>query len=506
MEHARPPPELSTDGSPVSRADAWQCWKTQFNLFLKASEVVKEDAATQASLLINLIGPEGFNAYQTFDFEKEGDRDSIKILQEKFDAYFGLKPNITLARYKFFTRNQEDGETISQYVTALRLLTKTCAFSSLEQDLIRDRIVCGIKSTIVRDRLLRTDDLTLDKAIKICQADEVSSDGSRRLEALKISAGPSQVDVVQFRSGRAGRGGRGGGGGRWRPSRGAGAGGAPGPARQRAPCPGCGQACDPGKCPANGVQCFKNGSLRICLDPRPLNCAVQRAHFQLPTINEIAAKLHGARLLKKESVWCWDSVHDAAFVKLKELVCNAPVLTLFDASQPVVVSVDASAVALGATLLQAGRPVEYASRTLTDTQTRALTAARAARRAREVLFWPGITRDIESYVRRCEACQECQNAPAREPMLPIPIPELPWCKVGMDIFEYRKQYFLIMVDYFSGFIEAFNKVRAGRVPATVHAVASTGFKSARCKGCAHCRASSEPGTERWRYCPDYRVK
>lgn len=50
-------------------------------------------------------------------------------------------------------------------------------------------------------------------------------------------------------------------------------------------------------------------------------------------------------------------------------------------------------------------------------------------------------------------CQECSNAPAKEPLIPIQIPSLPWEKVGSDIFEYRKQYFLIVVDYFSNFIE-----------------------------------------------------
>ncbi|CAH2268402.1 jg6271 [Pararge aegeria aegeria] len=65
MEHAKPPPELSVDGSPVSRADAWKKWKTQFQLFIKAAGVHKEDPAVQASLLINLIGSDGFDVYQT---------------------------------------------------------------------------------------------------------------------------------------------------------------------------------------------------------------------------------------------------------------------------------------------------------------------------------------------------------------------------------------------------------------------------------------------------------
>lgn len=37
-----------------------------------------------------------------------------------------------------------------------------------------------------------------------------------------------------------------------------------------------------------------NGSLRICLDPRNLNKAIKRSHFQFPTVNNIKAKLSGA--------------------------------------------------------------------------------------------------------------------------------------------------------------------------------------------------------------------
>ena len=40
----------------------------------------------------------------------------------------------------------------------------------------------------------------------------------------------------------------------------------------------------------------KNGSLRICLDPRDLNKTLKREHYSCPTVDDIAAKLHGARV------------------------------------------------------------------------------------------------------------------------------------------------------------------------------------------------------------------
>ncbi|KAL4704105.1 hypothetical protein ACJJTC_016363 [Scirpophaga incertulas] len=88
MEHARPPPELCLEGNSISRADAWKRWKTQFNLFVKASGAHKESGDVQASLLINLLGSEGFDIYETLIFEDEKQREDVTIVIQKFDKYF----------------------------------------------------------------------------------------------------------------------------------------------------------------------------------------------------------------------------------------------------------------------------------------------------------------------------------------------------------------------------------------------------------------------------------
>ena len=43
----------------------------------------------------------------------------------------------------------------------------------------------------------------------------------------------------------------------------------------------------------------KTGKLRICLDPRDLNKAIKREHFQLPTIEDITTRLSGATVFSK---------------------------------------------------------------------------------------------------------------------------------------------------------------------------------------------------------------
>ena len=75
-------------------------------------------------------------------------------------------------------------------------------------------------------------------------------------------------------------------------------------------------------------------------------------------------------LLKRDAAWVWETPQKAALVKLKAALSSLPVLRLFDRSLPVVVSVDASPIGIGAVLLQGGQPVAYSSTTLTDTQKR----------------------------------------------------------------------------------------------------------------------------------------
>ena len=46
----------------------------------------------------------------------------------------------------------------------------------------------------------------------------------------------------------------------------------------------------------------KDGRLRLCLDPKDLNQAIQREHYPLPTIEDVATCLHGAKVFSKLAV------------------------------------------------------------------------------------------------------------------------------------------------------------------------------------------------------------
>jgi len=58
------------------------------------------------------------------------------------------------------------------------------------------------------------------------------------------------------------------------------------------------------------------------------------------------------------------------FEKIKKVLTEQPVLQFFNVKKPILVSCDASKSGLGAVLMQDNKPVAFASRALTDTETR----------------------------------------------------------------------------------------------------------------------------------------
>ena len=104
---------------------------------------------------------------------------------EKFERYCNPRKNLTLERHSFFSRNQLDRETIDAYATDLRNKAARFEFGDLKDELILDRIVCGINDDTVRARLLREAELTLEGCLDICRAAEISSEQLKGLNEEK---------------------------------------------------------------------------------------------------------------------------------------------------------------------------------------------------------------------------------------------------------------------------------------------------------------------------------
>ena len=74
-------------------------------------------------------------------------------------------------------------------------------------------------------------------------------------------------------------------------------------------------------------------------------------------------------------------------------------------------------------------------------------------RAREVFYWPMMNAEIKDYVSNCSICNTLRPSQCREPLRPYEIPERPWSKVATDLFTFNGENFVVIVDFYSNFIE-----------------------------------------------------
>ena len=101
------------------------------------------------------------------------------------------------------------------------------------------------------------------------------------------------------------------------------------------------------------------------------------------------------------------------------------------------------------------------------------------RRARECLFWPGMSSELKQYISTCETCRMFEIAPAKETLMSHDVPDRPWQKVGIDLLTHKSIDYVITVDYFSNFweIDKLNRTTSNAViKKSKHTFQDTAYK------------------------------
>ena len=110
--------------------------------------------------------------------EKPGDK-SCDELVALLMTYFNPTPSETVQQFKFHSRFRKSEETVARFVSELRSLAKFCNFGAMLEDMLRDRLVCGISDVQIQRRLLAERTLTFTKALEIAQGLETAAKNMR---------------------------------------------------------------------------------------------------------------------------------------------------------------------------------------------------------------------------------------------------------------------------------------------------------------------------------------
>ncbi|XP_062586506.1 uncharacterized protein LOC134257838 [Saccostrea cucullata] len=199
LERLTPPGKIKFNTKNIS--EDWRKWREEFELYSSLSMKDGEDKA-KLQLLKYLIGADGREIYSTLKFEKEEKYRKLKDVIEAFDAYCRPKRNETVERFRFNMRKQKQDETIETFITDLKTLAAKCNYREIVDSLVRDRIVCGILDSHLRECLLRTPELTLDKCVDITRAAEITKQGIIVLDGNNNSLSSHAENVNEIGRGK----------------------------------------------------------------------------------------------------------------------------------------------------------------------------------------------------------------------------------------------------------------------------------------------------------------
>ena len=160
------PPPAALEIHDPQAAEKWKRFKRAWTHYALATGLSGKAEAVQVATLLTVVGEEAREVFATFGWENVGDDQKIQPVLAQFERYC---KNVPFERYRFNCRAQEPGETYDQYRTAHRGIAEGCEFGAITPDeILRDRLVFGIRDTKTREQLLRMADLSLKKVDEVC--------------------------------------------------------------------------------------------------------------------------------------------------------------------------------------------------------------------------------------------------------------------------------------------------------------------------------------------------
>lgn len=177
----------------VPATESISAYLERLDLYFSANDVAD---GKRVSVLLTVIGPENYTLLRGLVAPAVPKDKSLEELKDILTAHFEPKALVIAERFRFYRRNQAAGESVADFVAALRKLSIHCKFATFLEEALRDRLVCGLRDETTQKRLLSEASLDLPGAIKIAQSIESAG---QKVKEINDSAAMPQAPVFQVK-------------------------------------------------------------------------------------------------------------------------------------------------------------------------------------------------------------------------------------------------------------------------------------------------------------------
>lgn len=171
----------------------------RFNRFRITSGLETQADKNQVNALIQTMGEEAVDILFSLHLSpvEAIEYDTVKT---KLDAHFVTRRNVIFERAKFNLRQQETGESPNSFHTVLHCLAEHTGYGALHDEIVRDRLVVGLRDKRLSEQLKLDPELTIEKAItRARQSEQVKKQQEMLKINFKADISNAQLDSVHTR-------------------------------------------------------------------------------------------------------------------------------------------------------------------------------------------------------------------------------------------------------------------------------------------------------------------
>ena len=234
-----PPAEFSFD---EVTSEAWGDWKSRWERYLKVSGISKKADEERVDALVYALGARAERLLKGFSLDA-GQLAKYDAVLAAFNEHFSPKKNVIFERSQFWRKMQQEGESAERFVGAVRDMAASCEFGEFRSEMIRDKLVAGVRDESLLRELQKEDASTLTEA-KVVEQIRQAEDVEDRVKKLAKTSLTPQTPVEAVQKGAHKRSGRGFAARTESTS-------------STSSCNNCGYRHDRGNCPASGKRCRK---------------------------------------------------------------------------------------------------------------------------------------------------------------------------------------------------------------------------------------------------------
>lgn len=149
----------------------WKRFLQEFQIYLVATQQEFESERVKTALFLNFSGSE---ALKLFEVKLKSENIELSEVYDYFEDFCNESASEIFERYCFYKLKQIPGQKFSDFFLLLKHQAARCDFAE-EDNMIRDAILFGVHDNDLREKLLNSQDLSLEEAEKECKRFESTS-------------------------------------------------------------------------------------------------------------------------------------------------------------------------------------------------------------------------------------------------------------------------------------------------------------------------------------------